>query len=171
MQVACKQAGLAWGADAPVAQQLLGRALKSYPLGMRTALALALMGLLVVFLAACSVCPDADCPGPGGVATFQLSCSPNDLVSVVASGQCSTPDAGLPWAGAGTELYVAVPGLGPGVCHVEMTFATGFTYSMDVMFTSKSTCGGCSYLTTSGPFMVNNPPTTCTVHPDAAVGG
>jgi hypothetical protein len=126
-------------------------------------------GLLAILPEGCSQCPDAECPGPGGFATFQLSCSPNDLVSVVASGPCSSPDAGLPWAGAGTELYVAVGSLGPGVCHIEMTFATGFTYSMDVTFTSKSTCGGCSYLATSGPFAVNNPPDTCTARPDAAV--
>jgi hypothetical protein len=56
-----------------------------------------------------------------------------------------------------------------GVCHVELTFAAGFTYSTDVTFAWQpgGVCGGpqckCEdYLApTSGPFVVNNPSATC----------
>lgn len=48
-----------------------------------------------------------------------------------------------------------------GSCHIELTFATGFTYSADVTFTSQTEglCPGCApYIgPTSGPFTVNNP--------------
>jgi hypothetical protein len=56
-----------------------------------------------------------------------------------------------------------------GACHVELTFVSGFTYSADVTFASKSggVCGGpqCKcpdYVApTSGPFQVQNPAATC----------
>jgi hypothetical protein len=56
-----------------------------------------------------------------------------------------------------------------GVCHIELTFAGGFTYTADVTFAWQpgGTCGGAQckcgdYLApTSGRFAVNNPSTTC----------
>ncbi len=52
--------------------------------------------------------------------------------------------------------------------HIVLTFATGFTYSADVTFTTHTSCGGCSYQApTSGPFTVNNPADTCVALPDA----
>jgi hypothetical protein len=111
-----------------------------------------------------------DCCGScqeGNAAAFQLSCSSYDLKSVVATGPCAMPDASVSsYMGNGTVL---VQSDGPGACHVELTFATGFTYSADVTFASHSggVCGGpqCAcpdYVTpTSGPFMVNNPSSTC----------
>jgi hypothetical protein len=129
----------------------------------------AALGLLVVLggggcnstKICCGLCPS---PEP---AVFQLACSANDLVSVVATGPCATPDASLSsYTGNGR---VFVDSQSPGVCHVELTFATGFTYSADVTFASQpgGVCGGpqckcADYLTpTSGPFTVNNPSTTC----------
>jgi hypothetical protein len=74
---------------------------------------------------------------------------------------------------------VFVEGQSPGVCHVQLTFATGFTYSTDVTFATQSggVCGGpqckCGdYLApTSGPFTVHNPSDTCVAAPDAGAEG
>jgi hypothetical protein len=43
----------------------------------------------------------------------------------------------------GNDL-VAVESAAPGVCHVELTFEAGFTYSADVTFATQSggVCGG-----------------------------
>ncbi len=59
--------------------------------------------------------------------------------------------------------YVAVPSPGPGVCDVELTFATGFTYSAEVTFASMTCTTACGSFIgpTAGPFMVNNPGDTC----------
>jgi hypothetical protein len=72
-------------------------------------------------------------------------------------------------------LFVLVASTGPGTCHVQLTFATGFTYSTDVTFALQPDLGplGCPscppYL---GPipstFIVDNPAATCT---DASVDG
>ena len=63
-----------------------------------------------------------------------------------------------------SESDVTVFSAGPGVCHIELTFATGFTYSTDVTFTQVSE-DGCAcpslFAATSGPFTVNNPSDTC----------
>ena len=117
-------------------------------------------------------CSTHDCPG-GCVeyegANFKLSCSPNDLVSVVATGPCANPEAGVSWyTGTGTEWYVVVPASTAGSCHIVLTFATGFTYSQDVTFgvVPRDSCGCPSYIApTSGPFTVNNPADTCVALP------
>jgi hypothetical protein len=108
---------------------------------------------------ACEFCRDAT------PATFHLSCSPNDLTSVVASGPCSMPNtAGLAFQTPTSGSDVAVFSAGAGVCHIELTFATGFTYSTDVTFTQVSE-DGCAcpslFAAISGPFTVNNPSDTC----------
>ncbi len=110
------------------------------------------------------------------IASFQLSCGPNDLTSVVASGPCSAPDASVSEYAAGSNGSVVFVGsTGPGTCHVQLTFATGFTYAADVTFALLPLLGppGCPscppYLgPTQGPFMVDNPAETCT---DAGVEG
>jgi hypothetical protein len=123
------------------------------------------------------------CPGgciQAAFATFELSCSPNDLIGVTASGPCAMPDASLSfYTGSVTEWSVLVESPTPGTCHVVLTFATGFTYEADVVFTSHSIpsepgCGQCpDYIgPTSGPFQVDNPSDTCVgVADDAASGG
>ncbi len=64
---------------------------------------------------------------------------------------------------------VVVDSQGAGVCHIELTFATGFAFTTDVAFATRSggVCGGpqCTcgdyVAATSGPFAVHNPSTTC----------
>ena len=92
-------------------------------------------------------------------ATFVLSCSTTDLTSVAVSGPCASGHAG-------TSLEIESPS--PGVCHVALTFATGFVYSADVTFVSQTDpepagCATCPpYITaTQRTFMVDNPPATC----------
>jgi hypothetical protein len=89
---------------------------------MRIALtrAVVVAGLLAA-IGGCT--PEQDCSSGctvAALATFNLSCNPNDLTGVVASGPCSIPDAGLAWyTGVGSEQSVGVSSKGPGVCHVE----------------------------------------------------
>ncbi len=100
---------------------------------MRIALtrAVVVAGLLAA-IGGCT--PEQDCSSGctvAALATFNLSCNPNDLTGVVASGPCSIPDAGLAWyTGVGSEQSVGVSSKGPGVCHVELTFATGVDRSV-----------------------------------------
>ncbi|HEY6460918.1 MAG TPA: hypothetical protein VIY73_12230 [Polyangiaceae bacterium] len=116
----------------------------------------------------CGTCPSSE------PAAFQLACPSTDLQSVTASGPCTMPNATLAsYLGDGV---VYVRSGGPGVCHVDLTFATGFTYSVDVTFASQpgGVCGGpqCScgdYVRpTGGPFVVDDPHTTCV---DSGVDG
>jgi hypothetical protein len=88
------------------------------------------------------------------------------MTNVAVSGPCATGDAALPYSLDSfnpQNLYVG--SLSPGICHVELTFATGFTYSTDLTFMSSTQSSGCcpgTYVTpTVNAFMVNNPSTTC----------
>lgn len=77
------------------------------------------------------------------------------------------PDASL--AAYVDRGVVFVDSTGPGVCHVTLTFATGFTFATDVTFATRpgGVCGGpkCAcpdYVgPTAGPFAVQNPSATC----------
>jgi hypothetical protein len=98
---------------------------------------------------------------------FDLSCAPADLTSISVRGPCSSSFDG---EGPYTEMAVVVYGEDAGTCHVVLTFATGFTYSTDVGFTSQTSwvcgsqsCGSCGEITfpTGGPFTVENPFSTC----------
>jgi hypothetical protein len=87
---------------------------------------------------------------------------PNDLTGVAVSGVCATPDGGVSAQTGRDKGLVAVDSPGAGVCHVELTFADGFTYSNDVTFASRTVCGCPSFIgPTAGPFMVDNPNDTC----------
>jgi hypothetical protein len=118
------------------------------------------------------------CPGgctEEAFASFDLSCSPNDLMSVTASGPCAFPDASPSSHSFAAGRSVVVRSAAPGTCHVVLTFATGFTYATDVTFTSHtdSTPAGCvpcpSYIgPTEGPIEVHNPSETCVGPVDAA---
>jgi hypothetical protein len=83
----------------------------------------------------------------------------------VASGPCSVPNtAGLAFQTPSTsESDVTVFSAGPGVCHIALTFATGFVYAADVTFTPITQGCACPSLfaATSGPFAVHNPSNTC----------
>jgi hypothetical protein len=146
-------------------------------MGKRFVLAMLLVGLVAV-LGGCSS-DSCSCHGAESVAFF-LKCSPNDLVSVVATGPCADPEAGLTWyIGTGTGRLVSVSAATAGTCHIVLTFATGFTYSQDVTFVVSDDCSGCPSFTapTTTPFTVNNPDDTCVALPtdagptDATAGG
>ncbi len=109
-------------------------------------------------------------------AFFNFSCGSDDLKSLVATGPCA-PDGGLSaYVGNG---FATVQAQSPGVCRIELTFATGFTYSADVIFTLHpgGVCGGpqctcADYLMpASGPFTVNNSSDACVATPDASTDG
>lgn len=132
--------------------------------------------VLAIVLVGCST--HEDCPGScieSEGANFRLSCSPNDLVSVVATGPCTNPEAGVSWyTGTGSQLYVVVPSTAAGTCHIVLTFASGFTYSQDVTFqvVPRDSCGCPPYIApTSGPYVVNNPRSTCVAPPPSADAG
>lgn len=127
---------------------------------MRVAMTQSAVAAFLAGLCACAVCPDK--PGSERSVVFKLACSPNDLTRVVATGPCANPDAGLEWyTGATTKWIVSVPSPSPGVCHIELQFATGFTYATDVTFTSQSDGCGSFIGPASTPYVVNNPPDTC----------
>jgi hypothetical protein len=150
-------------------RRLVARIPLGYNCGVRFPLSVAALvsGSFVVFggcRGSVEPCPAACVEA--AFAIFSLSCSPNDLISVEATGPCSMPDAGLSWyTGTATEWYVAVGSRSPGTCHVLLTFESGFTFSADVTFASQNhdrTCGCPPFIgPTSGPFIVNNPGDTC----------
>jgi hypothetical protein len=131
----------------------------------------AALGLLVVVGSGCA--SRASCgfePAPIPLPTsaiFDLSCGATDLTSVALSGPCATGDASPSNYLSGQSVEVSSPT--PGVCHVDLTFATGFTYSADVTFESHTInqpiCDGTEirpYVApTQTPFTVNTPSTTC----------
>jgi hypothetical protein len=100
-------------------------------------------------------------------AIFNLSGGPTDLTSVALSGPCSSGDASPStylFGPASKTLGIVSPS--PGRCHVVLTFATGFTYSTDVTFTSLDDtvtpgCPGSHTAPTQQAFTVNNPSGTC----------
>jgi hypothetical protein len=124
----------------------------------------AALGLLVVLGGGC-VSPN-DCaplPPPPMQALIWLSCGATDLTNISVSAPCATGDGDASNQVVAQGVSVLSPS--PGVCHVELTFATGFTYATDVTFQSMSraNCGTTeAYIgPTQGVFDVNNPSTTC----------
>jgi hypothetical protein len=116
---------------------------------------------------------NVSCGTLSSAATLVLSCGASDLSNVALSGPCAAGDAAAystPDSSDPQNVYVRSPSAG--VCHVELTFATGFTYATDVTFTSTTITSGCCPGTgvkpTQSVFMVDNPDTTCV---DAAVEG
>jgi hypothetical protein len=105
-------------------------------------------------------------------ATFEFSCPSTDITSVLVSGACLPHYTFSNSNGASLQLTSGTPG----ACHLDLVFATGFTYSADVTFVSGTTvANGCSGPTTVayvGPtqnqFTVGNPSSTCA---DAGTGG
>ena len=123
----------------------------------------AALGLLVV-LSGCGqghACSNFETANQSAV--FDLSCGPTDLTSMAVSGPCSGGDASVSDLASSASLAISSPS--PGVCHVTMTFATGFTYSTDVTFVLQSdddTCPVWHYTApTQRAFTVSNPNTTC----------
>jgi hypothetical protein len=106
------------------------------------------------------------CPDLFTSAIFILSCDGADLTNVAVSGPCATGDGTIPYSldsADPTTLYVG--STSTGVCHVELTFGTAFTYSTDVTFSLSTQTGSCCpgpYIApTQATFTVKNPSTTC----------
>jgi hypothetical protein len=109
--------------------------------------------------------------------TFDLACAPSDLTTVKVSGPCSssnmsTDPAAYEGNGEAGPAKLEVGSEVAGLCHVDLTFASGFVYSTDVTFTGTS--DGCStgYITpTQSVFAVNSPGSTCSDGGSAAGAG
>ena len=104
--------------------------------------------------------------------TFNLACVPNDLTAATVSGPCAGNTGGdlTEYVKGRSQLFFVSPSVG--VCHLELTFASGFTYEADVTFTSMSdSCGRSSVSPTQSPFAVDNPSSTCTDGGSAAGAG
>ncbi len=136
------------------------------PLRLALAVAAVAGGPLLIGCGSSDLGCTVSCPTLFSAATFILSCGATDMTNVAVSGPCASGDAALPYSLDSfnpQNLYVG--SLSTGICHVELTFATGFTYSTDVTFTSSTQSGGCcpgTHVTpTVNAFMVNNPSTTC----------
>jgi hypothetical protein len=101
-------------------------------------------------------------------ATFELACAATDLTAVIVSGPCSSNNmlsdpADYYGNGEGGLGKLEVGSQVAGLCHVELTFASGFVYSTNVTFIGMSdTCGTSSISPTQSVFVVNNPSSTCT---------
>jgi hypothetical protein len=132
------------------------------------------MAVLPTGLAACMV--GHPCPGAciaSSSAVIQLSCALTDVTSATVTGPCAG-DAGVQSLHVypGGSLYVWSPSTG--VCHVSLTFSSGFTYETDVTFATQTDndpgCGNCPpYIgPTQGSFRVDNPSNTCV---DAGLDG
>jgi hypothetical protein len=108
--------------------------------------------------------PNAFVAKPQTSQILELTCGETDLASVAVSGPCATGDAGPPYSVS--DAFVSVTSPSPGVCHVELVFATGFTFTSDVTFVSKPalSCGDTAVYVGPAPGValhVNNPVTTC----------
>ena|SRR5579863_7586584 len=145
-----------------------GRSPQRYMMTVRCAVALSLLVAFGGVGCGQKSCPPETCAA-NELATFDLSCVPTNLTSVALSGACATDDASpANYVFGPNSAYLRFGSPHPGVCHVELTFATGFRYSADVTFVSESgganACGGtCSSFVapTQGTFAVNNPSITC----------
>ncbi|MGO9836601.1 MAG: hypothetical protein ACLP1X_20585 [Polyangiaceae bacterium] len=146
---------------------------------MQVARCVAALGLLVVVGGGCQT--TYSCPGGctvGAYAVLELTCRAT-VTSARLTGPCApSGDAGagfgfscapvteVPFSGC-KEVHIAATV--PGVCHVELTFATGFTYSTDVTFASQTDpeppgCGQCPQYVgpaSQATFIVDNPATAC----------
>jgi hypothetical protein len=101
-----------------------------------------------------------------GFGTLLFAC-PAVVVSADITGPCASANDASALAGQ-TTSDVIVATSGPGICHVTLTFEGGFTYSTDFDFTWQTEpeppgCPPCPpHLgPTQGPFMVDNPSSTC----------
>ena len=124
----------------------------------------ALLAASAVVGAGCSSSGECNLVPPPVYASFELTCGSTDLTSVAVSGPCET-DAGPAFTVYPGEISIASSPT-PGVCHVELTFATGLTYTVDVTYALQPfDCNGQQneyYVApTQNVFTVDNPSTTC----------
>jgi hypothetical protein len=129
------------------------------------------VGVLVLLFAAGVGCGQTACPGAirsNQPAIFNLSC-PTALTKITLSGSCSDSDAGPSNSRIDQSMnFVTVASPIAGTCHVVLTFATGFTFSADVIFVTHtatdppgSDCTSPYTGPTQSTFTVNNPSDTC----------
>jgi hypothetical protein len=104
----------------------------------------------------------AFCP-PTEPATLNLSC-PSLVTSVASTGGCTASRCQAKDGGSCAQAQVSIEPTQAGVCHVDLTLASGFQYSTDLTFvktTSESICPCTSIGPTESTFIVDNPSTTC----------
>jgi len=110
-------------------------------------------------------------------ATFDLACAPSDLTAVKVSGPCSSSNMSTDPAvyernGEAGPGKLEVGSQVAGLCHVDLTFASGFVYSTDVTFTGTSDGCGTGFITpTQSVFAVNSPGSACADAGSAAGAG
>ena len=110
-------------------------------------------------------------------ATFELACAPSDLTAVNILGPCAgnnlrSDPADYYGNGEGGLGKLEVSSQVAGLCHVELTFASGFVYSTNVTFAGTADrCGTAFINPTQSTFTVNNPISTCVDAGSAAGAG
>ncbi len=100
--------------------------------------------------------------------TLDLACGGTNLTRVILSGACNVGDATSPddYLDGSHQQYVYVQPIESGPCHIQLVFATGFTFSTDVHFStltddSDPQCT-CQYVQADQTTIaVNNPTATC----------
>jgi hypothetical protein len=143
----------------------------------------AMLGFLVFGAEGCHI-GDCSCPPPPTSATIELGCVPTEPPVVKTTGPCSVcpvvlangmiPD-GSHCAVFAPSQNIILTASGAGTCHVEVTFGSGTTSSVDVNFVSEqrpACCGageGFVPVTADGSYYnptVRDP--TCDAGQDAA---
>jgi hypothetical protein len=97
------------------------------------------------------------------LATFELGCPFTDLTAVTVSGPCAAGgESNLDPAQFAGRGEIGIESDSAGVCHISLTFASGFAYAADVTFiSSRSSCGTTDVMPNQATFMVDNPSSTC----------
>jgi hypothetical protein len=97
-------------------------------------------------------------------------CNASDLVTVALSGPCATGDASpANYVRPQAPESVVIGSASAGVCHVELVFGSGFTYSTDITFVLQTpgsadpSCPPCGPYTqpTVSVYVVDNPGAAC----------
>jgi hypothetical protein len=116
--------------------------------GWRIALSIvgAMLGFLVFVAGGCNLQGSCSCPPPPTTAVVHLGCLPIEPPTVKTTGPCSAcpvvlANGSIPdGAGCAVTNYsqnITLEANGAGTCHVELTFASGATSSVDLNFTSE----------------------------------
>lgn len=146
----------------------------------RVATTLSLFGVVAAFGTGTGCVQQQACDNISRVetpATFDLACAPSALTAVKVSGPCSssnmsTDPAAYEGNGEVGPGKLEVGSQVAGLCHVDLTFASGFVYSTDVTFTGTSDGCGTGFITpTQSAFAVNGPGSTCSDGGSAAGAG
>lgn len=131
--------------------------------GARTIVGLLSLAVLLAGNVGCSnKCPPNTIVDRVAGPALELSCAQTDLMSVTLTGPCSNASAGAPKGYIVNQGSILIVSQTPGLCHVELGFATGFTYSADINFTTMTDgCGGTFVGASQTQYWVDNPSSTC----------